>query len=676
MTPFLLPVGQPNTIAVQVRNEGYNSRWYSGSGIYRHVWLTTVNPTHIATWGTFITTPFVDANTAKVSVKTTVSNAPDIKPLELLIELYSPFGKLAGTSQQTLSGTVYSVKTVSQVVSVLKPQLWSLEKPSMYTAKIKLLQNGNIVDETTTPFGIRTIKFDSKTGFTLNGKMIKLHGGCIHHDNGPLGAAAIDRAEERKIELLKQQGYNAIRLSHNPPSPKLLDACDRMGMLVIDEAFDMWEVMKTPQDYHLNFKEWSQRDLQSMILRDRNHPGIIMWSIGNEIPEVVDSTGHALTKRLTATIHSLDATRPVTMAITLFAPLGKKNKSWKDTAPAFASLDVGGYNYASSKYESDHETYPDRVMFASEYFPTKGVDNWLKVETLRYVIGTFSWTAMDYLGEAGLGAPRLVRNDGKASPGSPLAIPGSGMFLSPSWPIFGSYTGELDLIGNKKVNSYYLDVVWKRSAVQMLVHNPIPDGFNEVNFFYNFPDQLKSWSFPGNEGKKMQVFVYSRAQSVTLELNGRLIGDKTMQADKITASFDVPYEPGTLIAKSFTNGKQTGSDTLSTTGKPFALRLRADRKTIKASRNDLSYVSVEVVDAKGHIIPYAELLVRYQVRGNGEIAGLGNGNPADMSSFQLPEKKVYHGRGLVIIRPKGSGNIVLAAKAIGLKGAAITIISK
>ncbi|MEP7319920.1 MAG: glycoside hydrolase family 2 TIM barrel-domain containing protein, partial [Panacibacter sp.] len=648
LTPYLKPAGQSNTIAVQVKNEGRNSRWYSGSGIYRHVWLTTVNPLHIAAWGTYITTPALSDATAKVSIETTIQNSRKKASYTLVTELYTASGKLAAKDEQIIAASEDSVNHVTQTIAVSNPQLWSLEKPQLYKAKQKIKKEGKVIDETTTMFGIRSIHFDAQTGFTLNGKTIKLYGGCIHHDNGPLGAAAMDRAEERKIELLKQQGYNAIRLSHNPPSPYLLDVCDKLGMLVIDEAFDMWAQAKTPQDYHLYFNEWSKKDIQSMVLRDRNHPSIIMWSISNEIPEVIDSVGYAIGKRLSEAVRELDTTRPVTMAIPIFVTLGKKGKTWDDAAPAFANLDVAGYNYAYLKYESDHEKFPNRVMYASEYFPTRGIDNWLKVEKLPYVIGTFSWTAMDYLGEAGLGAPRLIKDEPKAKSEGMFGSGSSNIFLDPSWPIFNAYTGELDLIGNKKVNAYYLDVLWKRSEVEVLVHTPIPDGYKESNFYYNFPDQLKSWSFPGEEAKKMQVFVYSRAQKVTLELNGKIVGEQTMQPNNITAQFDVPFEPGMLIAKSYVDGKQTGADTLSTVGKPFAIRLKADKNIIKANRNDLSYINVEVVDAKGNVVPYIDdLLIKYHVEGNGEIAAVANGNPADVSSFQQPQKKVFHGRGLV-----------------------------
>ena len=677
LTKYLKPAGQQNIIAVQVKNEGHNNRWYSGSGIYRHVWLTTVNPTHIQTWGIYITTPTVSEKSADVHIETAIENHSKNKtPISLVIELYTASGKLAAKGKQEIGVTTDTIIHAMQTLSVANPQLWSIDKPDLYQAKTKLMQEGKIIDESVLSFGIRSIHFDTETGFTLNGKSIKLKGGCIHHDNGPLGAAAIDRAEERKIELLKQQGYNAIRLSHNPPSPYLLNVCDKLGMLVIDEAFDMWQIMKSPQDYHLWFDDWSQKDIQSMVLRDRNHPSIIMWSIGNEIPESADSSGYVIGRQLAAAVHQLDTTRPVTQAIPLFVTLGKKGKKWDDTAPSFANLDVSGYNYAYLNYESDHKKFPNRVMYASEYFPTKGINNWLKVEKLPYVIGTFSWSAMDYIGEAGIGVARLIKQEPKQSAsGDMFGSAGADLFLSPSWPIYTSYTGELDLIGDKKVNSYYLDVAWKRSAVELLVHLPIPEGYKETNFYYNFPDQIKSWTWSGQEGKTTQVFVYTRSAKVTLELNGKMIGEQTLTPDNIIAEFDVPYEPGTLIAKSYDNNKQTGADTLTTVGKPVAIRLRADRNIIKANRNDLSYINVEVVDARGNIVPYVDdLLIQYQVQGNGEIAGVGNGNPRDVSSFQQPKKKVFHGKGLVIIRPKGNeGTVTLKASATGLKDGLVQI---
>lgn len=671
LTPYLLPVGQSNVIAVQVKNEGLNSRWYSGSGIYRHVWLTVTNPLHIDIWGTYITTPRVSDKMAKVSIETTIKNVPVNKPYTLLTELYTATGKLVGSDKKVFSALNGDKNLLNQTITVNNPTLWSLENPSLYKAKVKIVQDNKVIDETTTTFGIRSLHFDATSGFTLNGKNIKLKGGNIHHDNGPLGAVAIDRAEERKIELLKKNGYNAIRLSHNPPSPYLLDVCDRLGMLVINEAFDVWNEMKKPQDYHLYFKEWWKRDIESMVLRDRNHPSIIMWSTGNEIPETIDTIGYETGKRLSDAIRSLDATRPTTIAIPKFITVlsGRKGKKWDDTAPSFATVDVCGYNYAINKYDDDHKKYPNRVMYESEAFPPQVYDSWEKAKKAPYTIGMFTWTAMDYIGEAGLGAPRLVPKD--------VAV-GSNLFLDPAWPIFNAYSGELDLIGDKKVNSYYLDVVWERSKIELFVQPSIPDGYKEEDFYYNFPVQIKSWSFPGEEGKKMKVFVHSQAQLIKLELNGRVVGTHTKTLRSITAEFEVPYEPGSLVARCYDNGKEIGSDTLRTVGKPHAIKLRADRGKIKADLNDLSYINVEVVDEKGNIVPYVDdLIVKYQISGNGEIAGVGNGNPTDVSSFQQPQKKVYRGRGLVIVRPNDtSGKIILKAQAKGLVSGSIEISSK
>ncbi len=672
LTQYLKPIGQSNIIAVRVRNEGQNSRWYSGSGIYRHVWISAVSQTHIKTWGNYITTPTVTTNSAVVKIATELQKQVNSKTgLTIQVSIYNASGKLVSTDQKNIPANSDSNLHINQTVLVSTPHLWTIEDPYLYHSTTSILQNGKILDEVKNIFGIRTIRFDTLNGFALNGKPIKLHGGCIHHDNGPLGSAAIDRAEERKIEILKKQGYNAIRLSHNPPSPQLLDACDKLGMLVIDEAFDMWERSKTPDDYHIYFKDWWQKDISSMVLRDRNHPSIIMWSIGNEIPEVLNETGYQIGKNLSVTVRSLDTTRPLTIAIPLFAPLLEKGKKWDNSSPSFANVDVSGYNYADREYVNDHKKYPNRIMYASEYFPPKGMENWKKVESLNYVIGTFSWSAMDYIGEAGLGVGRITNP-------RPKNVFGSDDFLSPSWPIYISGTGELDLIGNKKVNSYFLDVVWKRSPVEMLVHQPVPDGKQEQNFFYNFPDQIKSWTWMGMESKNMEVYVYTRSSKVVLELNGKIVGEQTLEKDNITAKFNLPYIAGTLVAKSYSNNQLTGSDTLKTVGKPVAIRLIADRNIIKADRNDLSYIYVEIVDVEGNVVPYVDdLEINYQLKGEAEIVGVANGNPRDISSFQQPHKKVFHGKGLVIVKPTGKvGSCNLIANANGLKGNSITIILK
>lgn len=663
LTAFLNPAGKPNVIAVQVKNDGDNSRWYTGSGIYRHVWLSVVNPVHIRNSGVNVISANVSKQSADIYITTDIVNSKSAKPYLVTTELYSRAGKLIATQKSELT----SKDKIQQIVSVNNPELWSIDNPVLYKAKIILKQDGKILDEYTQAFGIRSIRFDAKTGFSLNGESLKIKGGCVHHDNGPLGAAVIDRAEIRKVQLLKKNGYNAVRLAHNPFSPQFLDACDSLGMMVINEAFDMWNKTKTPDDYGLYFKEWGIRDLESLVIRDRNHPSIIMWSIGNEIPEIVDSLGYKTSALLAKTVRQLDSTRAITNAVPFYLAMGK-GKNWNMTAPAFSSLDVSGYNYTMGKYEDDHKKYPDRVMFATEYFPPKALENWDAVEKNDYVIGTFSWAAIDYLGEAGIGLARLKRLDEKS-------VGFVEDFMSPQWPIFNSYTGELDLIGNKKSASYYLDVVWKRSPVEMLVHRPISKGMKELPGFYGFPDELKSWTWPGHENDSLEVRVFTRSPKVKLELNGKVIAEQTVPAGSIVASFKVPYIAGKLIARSFEGAKEIASQTLSTAGKRAAIRLKAERGSITASRNDLAYIAVEVVDDAGQVVPSSDdILIKYQISGNGTIAGVGNGNPRDMSSFQKPEKKVFQGRGLVIVRPtKVAGEILIKAEADDLRGAEIRV---
>lgn len=694
ITPFLNAAEQTNIVAVQVKNEGLNARWYSGSGIYRHTWLTLVNPVHVAPWGLSVTTPEVSEKKANVEIVTNVTNTTKKNmPVNYLVKLVSPSGKEVGkSSTQSVIPAGKSLE-LKEVVGVVNPSLWSIEKPDLYRAEVQLVVNNKVEDKVSTPFGIRSINIDAKTGFTLNGKNIELKGGCFHHDNGPLGAAAIDRAEERKIEILKKAGFNAIRTSHNPPSPYLLDACDRMGMLVINEAFDMWEKSKmdfmvsflgekgveyTVTDYSKVFKTSWQKDLQSMVLRDRNHPSIIMWSIGNEIIEAADTSGLRIAKNLVTEVRKHDKTRALTEGLVDMGPMLGGKSTWEERAPHMALLDVAGYNYGLQRYHEDHQKYPERVMYASEFMPSLSLQNWQAAEALPYVIGNFTWSAMDYIGEAGTGVPRLL----DVKPGGTASNPMAEMmifFNFNSWPMFVNFQGDIDLIGNPKTAYHYQHVVWRDHKISMFVHKPIPAGKREIVSPFGFPDELKSWNWSGHEGEKMQVHVYTRSKLVKLELNGKLIGEQAVDDTKsITATFDVPYEPGTLTARCFDNGIETSSETIKTLGKPFGIRLSPDRSKIKADRNDLSYVMVDIVDSDGNVLPYADdVLVNFEINGNGEIAAVGSASPTDMSSFQQPRKKTWQGKCLVIVRPKGNADkIVLTAKADGLKEAVAMIITE
>jgi beta-galactosidase len=655
LTPFLLPAGKDNIIAVRVNNEGETARWYSGSGIYRHVWLTVVNPVHVDVWGVYITTPKVSKISSNVQVVTIIKNTgKENTTFTLKTDIIEATGKIVSTIKSSAKVDVGDKTETKQTVSIPNTRLWSPQTPNLYKAKVTVLVNNKETDVVSTAFGVREIKIDAKNGLLINGLSTKLKGGCIHNDNGPLGSAAFDRAEERKVEILKANGFNAIRSSHNPPSQVFLDACDRLGMLVMDEAFDMWTKPKTKDDYHRYFKDSWNKDLTTMILRDRNHPSVILWSIGNEIKERVDSIGLVITKKLKERVRELDPTRMVTEAI-CFTP------SWeKKTAPVFEILDVAGYNYLPSKYEKDHQSFPERIMVSTESFPKDIFENWEFIKKNNHIIGDFVWTAMDYLGEAGIGGSALFPKEDDR--------------LIPQWPNFNAFCGDIDLVGDKKPQSYYRDIVWGSRSIEMMTSKAIPKGLYEFYSWWGWPGVMRSWNWSGEEGKLMRVLVYSRCKSVKLELNGKLIGEQKIPENSITATFEVPYAAGKLVAKGYDNGKEIGSVMLKTTGAPAAIRLKADRNKIKANPGALSHINVEIVDANGNLVPNVESLVNYTITGVGTLAAIGSGNPDDMSSFQQPKKKVYQGKGLAIIRSNGSaGKITIKAKAKGLKDAIIEI---
>jgi len=680
ITSYLNKSGRTNIVAVQVKNEGITSRWYSGSGIYRHTWLTFVEPLHIGVWGINIKTQKVSENSEDIKIITTLVNSgKESVPTTVRVEITDSSDNVVGTGARDIDVTPGSKSDLEQSVSLKNPVLWSPENPKLYSARVTLIVNNKVSDYTTTSFGIRTVKIDAQNGLTINGKTIKLVGGCFHHDNGPLGSAAIDRAEERKIELFKNAGYNAIRCSCNPPSPYLLDVCDRLGVLVIDEIFDNWEKEKiSPDDISRFFKEWSRKDIESMVVRDYNHPSVILWSIGNEIPEAFDTAGFRIARNLSGQIRQLDSTRGITEAFVDVPWILGQKSNWDDQRYHMELLDVVGYNYMYLRYEADHKKFPNRVMMATEFQPLYSLENWQIVEKLPYVIGNFAWVIMDYLGEAGVGLSRFIPDNDTSSIKEPK---GSSAFFfnSDPWPVFNDYQGDIDLIGNKKARHYYQLVVWQKSPVEMLVHRPVPAGIKEIVSPWGWPDELKSWSWPGHEGETMKVNVYTRSNLVKLELNGKLVGEQAVDGEKsITAAFVIPYEPGTLIARCFNNGNETASQTLITAGNPESIRLTADRSEIKADHNDLAYVMAEVVDANGNIIPWADdITINFEISGTGKLAGVGNGNPTDMSSFQQPRKKTFHGICLAIIRPEATpGKISLRASAEGLKEAILVITTR
>jgi beta-galactosidase len=644
--------GGSNVIAVKAKNEGENSRWYSGSGIYRHVWLKTFQPTHLAQWGAVITTPEVSESSAKVKVGTSVLNESD-RPVQaaLVTRVINPAGVEVAKVEASHNIEARAAHEFDQSANIKSPELWSPDSPALYKAVSEVYVERQLVDRLETKFGIRTISFDARQGFLLNGKPLKLKGGCLHHDNGPLGARAYDRAEERRVELLKKSGYNALRLAHNTPSPAFLDACDRLGMMVIDEAFDMWREGKNPADYHLYFDEWWRRDVESMVERDRNHPSVIMWSIGNEIPGRAKPEVVSTAKALGDYVRRLDPTRPVTSAVN---DMGENKDAY------FATLDVAGYNYMRDKYEADHARVPGRIMVATESFPLEAFDYWMGVVDHPYVVGDFVWTAFDYIGEASIGW-RGYWQEGNFYP----------------WTL--AYCGDIDICGWKRPQSYYRDALWKSDQVSIFVKPPRPsfepNQKRQPWSKWHWHDSVADWNWKGYENKPLEVDVYSSCEEVELFLNGRSLGRKpTNRATKYTAMWEVPYRAGVLRAVGYTGVRRANSAELHTAAEPTHIKLSPDRERIKADGEDLIYVTVELVDAQGLRNPKAENLVEFTIEGPGTIIGVGNSNPVSTESYQRPRRKAWQGRCLVVVKSgTREGNIVVKASARGLRPATLLI---
>jgi len=638
LTPYLLPAGQTNTITVKVRNEGITSRWYTGSGIYRHVYLLNLPAAHLDVDNIAITSKIKDTS-ATIIVNTAIPQGTNMH-----INLLDASNNLIAS-------------TNSNSLTIPNPQLWSPDLPYLYKTEISLQKDNITLDKVTIPTGIRDIKIDPKTGLLINGIHTLLKGANIHHDNGLLGAAAFDRAEERKITLLKANGFNAIRTAHNPPSPKLLSVCDSLGILVIDEAFDTWQQEKTPGDYARYFPDHHAADLSSMIRRDRNHPSVIIWSIGNEIPERVELRGLLTTQELIATIKKLDTTRLITAAYNNFRP-GTTDK-WEDLDESMALLDVAGYNYMWDYYYLDKKRVKDRIMIGTETTAQSFQNAWNHVAGLNFVIGDFVWSGMDYLGDAGIGHSIYAEKDSARL----------------TWPWFNAWCGDLDITGEKKPQSYYRDVVWRRSPIEILVH--APDSVNEKTSAWGWPDESPRWSYPDQLKKWMKVRVFTSGKYVKLEQNGEVLATKETSQD-LSATFDVQVKPGTIVANALDrNKKPIGVKYLVSTSEPAAIVLRADTSEILADAESLSYINVDVMDKEGNVVPYADLPLQIKISGPATLAGAGSGAPNRMASFQQLKLTTFRGKGLIILRNTGhAGKIKVEVSGANLKTGYITVKAK
>ncbi len=696
LTPYI-KVGERNVIAVRVDNSKQpNSRWYSGSGIYRNVRLVTTNALHVDLWGTYVTTPTVTKDNAEIKIETNIKNSSDVsRTFELYSILIDKDGKeIAGINNSESVGIGENI-SMDQSLKVSNPILWSIDNPYLYKIVTRIEQNGKVVDEYETPLGIRYFSFDPNKGFFLNGESIKIKGVCNHHDLGFLGAAVNTRAIERQLEILKEMGCNGIRTSHNPPAPELLDLCDKMGFIVMDEAFDMWRKKKSPYDYSQYFPEWHERDLTDLILRDRNHPSIFMWSIGNEILEQwshinadtldlqqanmvlnfantlnkkdIDAkelhVNSLLTIKLADIAKKLDPTRPITTGNNETEPSNHIFRS--------GAMDIIGFNYHENNWVNFHEKFPNQKLIITEstsglmsrgYYemPSDSMniwperwdkpferpvhhcssydnchvpwgstheDTWRLVKNYDHISGVYLWTGFDYLGEP-----------------TPFW-----------WPSRSSYFGVIDLAGFPKDIYYMYQSEWTNKDV-----------------LHIFPH----WNW--KEGQTVDIWAYfNNADEVELFLNGLSLGKKAKEKDVYHVFWRVPFQKGTLKAVSYKDGKEVLTREVKTTGDPFSIRLTADRQTIKADGKDLSFITVEALDAEGNPVPVADNLINFTIEGDGFIAGTDNGDPTDPNSLKKPSRKLFSGKALAVVQShKKAGKIILKATSSNLKQASIEINSK
>ncbi len=663
LTPFLnFDDDANNCIAVRVDNSAQPaSRWYTGSGIYRHVWLVRKNSIHVDHWGLFVTTSIVDSLNANVDLKIKICKIHD-GPANITVRSDLMDGSRVLTSSLDTLQLISPVTELGQTFNVTNPLLWYVDSPHLYTIRTRILENNQIIDEYETPFGIRSFRFDSEKGFFINGKHLKIHGVNQHHDLGALGAAVNTRAMERQLEILKDMGCNAIRMAHNPPAPELLDLCDQLGFLVIDEAFDEWKRTKAQKGYHLYWDEWHLKDLQDMVLRDRNHPSIIAWSIGNEIPEQFDSTGIAIARELVKAAKELDPSRPVTAALTETDP--KKNFIYQSGA-----LDLLCFNYKHKEYLQFPSRYPGECLLPSENmsaissrghydFPSDSIrvwppaynvpfegnedfiasafdnvhaywgatheETWGLVKNNDFISGMFIWSGFDYLGE-------------------PIPYP---------FPAKSSYLGIIDLCGFPKDVYYMYQSEWTDKTVLHL-----------------FPH----WNWKIGQTVDLWVY-YNQADEVELFVNNVSQGRKSKPEGTFHVMWRVPFRPGSIKAVSYRAGKKVAEKEIHTAGPARKIELEADRTVINADGKDLVFITVKITDEQGNLVPTADNLVHFDVTGAGEIAGVDNGYQASLESFKTNHRKAFNGMCLLIVKSTNkAGKIKINAYSKGLTNQEIIV---
>jgi beta-galactosidase len=653
-----------NILAIRVENQDNSSRWYPGSGIYRNVWLTYTNPVHVAHWGAYVTTPEISEEVAKVNVKTRVNNTrKDRVEITLSTSLVNQAG-LEVAAQETHDIYIEGEKEIElqQSFEIIDPEIWDIDDPNLYKAKTVILENGRVVDNYITSFGIRNFRFIPDSGFFLNGRKVKLKGVNLHHDLGPLGTAVNRRATERQLEIMKEMGVNAIRTAHNPPSPEQLEFCDEMGILVIDETFDEWTQAKygVPNGYNIWFEEWAELDTRALIKRDRNHPSVIMWSIGNEIPELDTEHGKKNARILSGICRELDPTRPVNAGIHLSTEFDKELAE---------SFDVFGMNYWQDRYEIMHEKFPDIPLLSTEssaclstrgvyHFPVKEIyqgynheskqissydlvntgfgalpDVEFKFQDMPWLAGQFVWSGFDYHGEPD-------------------------PYEEGCFPAHSSYFGIVDMCGFRKDRFYLYQSQWTEEP---MIH------------------VLPHWNWEGREGEITPVYVYSNCDVVELIVNGISKGKRQKKPGVYRFKWeDIRYQPGSIRALGYNlDGDLLCEKEIKTAGPPAKVELIPDRLVINADNADLSFITVKITDNEGFICPTANNLVHFDISGHGVLAAVGNGDPTCLESYQKNQRSAFNGLCLLIVRSTNEpGEINIHASSGNLQGSSIQLITK
>ena len=712
--------GEKNRIYITVNPSMQpNSRWFSGAGLFRGVELVHMPKVHIAFGGLYGYTKKIEYHadgtpeTAYLKVSADVQNEGAENCLaEVTFSLIcDATGETVKTSKTLTQVQPLSTAAAYMTLTVDEPQLWDAEHPTLYrlqatvkhigTFKTHIIPAAHPTEDTESVlFGIRTIEADVKHGLRINGKTVKLRGGCLHHDNGPIGAVTVYDAEARKVRKMKEVGFNAIRTTHNPPSAALVEACDRLGMYIFDEAFDVWGMGKQPGDYNQYFATDWKKDLTAFVQRDRSHPSVVIWSTGNEITERGGlDDGYVWAVRLAEAIRALDPSRPVSNGICSFwnglddqlqaeqmrrwkasaeggmqnADIGgKKDLLWEEYTEGFANgLDIVGYNYMENKYEQDHVMFPERVILGSENYPVEIGMHWPMIEKTPWIIGDFTWTAWDYIGEAGIGKASFYE------PGDPRI--GNPWGAGSPYPWRTANDADFDITGGIRPQGVYRRIVWGSQETAVFSYDPAVIGKVETLSSWGFPGVWPCWNWQGQEGKPVDLAVFSSAEEVELLVNGKSLGRKKAGEAQIhnmplTFLFRGEYQPGCVEAVSYTAGKEVSRTVLKTTGKPVAIRLTAETEALKADGASLCYVHAELVDAQGNVVPDADVPVKAEVKGAAELLGFGSGNPVTEENYTRGCFTSYHGKVLAVLRAGyEKGDVCLTVSAEGLGTAEITL---